>query len=145
MPAEGLLTLLHCVLRIVFVSLALAYSLPAQELSLQSVVTPSTIIVKDGHPVKFALHGFIEFESLAEVFPYIESQKQRWQHVKPPVDTDSLARDLLRRGIESRVISMDDERPLQALITHTAEELRQAIARVQEPLPPGYAEELLAV
>jgi hypothetical protein len=37
-----------------------------------------------------------------------------------------LAGDLLRRGIESRVISMEDERPLETLITHTSEELRQA-------------------
>jgi hypothetical protein len=132
-------------LRTILFGVVLSYPLPAQELSLQSVATPSTIIVKDGHPVEFAIHDFIEFQSLAEVFPYIESQKQRWQHASPPVDTDSLARELLRRGIESRIVSMDDERPLLALLTHTAEELRRAIARVQEPLPPGYAEEFLAV
>jgi hypothetical protein len=79
------------------------------------------------------------------MFPYIESQTRRWQHANPPVDTASLARDLLRRGIESRIISMEDERPLQALLTHTADELRKAIAQVQEPVPPGYAEEFLAV
>jgi hypothetical protein len=56
-----------------------------------------------------------------------------------------LARDLLRRGIESRVVSMSDERPLETLITHTSDELRQAIARVKEPVPPGYAEAFLAV
>jgi hypothetical protein len=145
MLAEGLLCVLHCVLRTIFIGTVLAFSLPAQELSLQSVVTPSTIIVKDGHRVKFAIHGFVEFQSLVEAFSYVESQKQRWLHGSPPVDTDLLARELLRRGIESRVISMDDERPLQTLLTHTAEELRQAIARVQEPSPPGYAEEFLAV
>jgi hypothetical protein len=52
---------------------------------------------------------------------------------------------LLRRGIESRVISMADERPLETLITHTREELQQALARVKEPTPPGYAEDFLAV
>ena len=57
----------------------------------------------------------------------------------------SLGRDLLRRGIESRVISMADERPLETLITHTREELQQALARVKEPTPPGYAEGFLAV
>jgi hypothetical protein len=128
-----------------FLGLVLAASLHAQQLSLQSLVTPSTIIVKNGQPVKFAIHGFIEFKSLSEAFPYIESQTRRWQHANPPVDTASLARQLLRRGIESRVISMEDERPLQALLTHTAEELRQAIARVQEPVPPGYADGFLAV
>jgi hypothetical protein len=140
----SLLNVLRCTIRTIFAGMVVACSLQAQELSLQSVVTPSTIIVKDGHPIKFAIHGFVEFQSLAEVFPYIESQKQRWQHASPPVDTDSLARDLLRRGIESRIVSMEDERPLQALITHTSEELRQTIARVQEPLPPGYAEGFLA-
>ena len=137
--------LLSFVVRTILIGIVLAASLRAQELSLQSVVTPSTIVVKNGQPVKFAIHGFIEFKSLAEVFPYIESQTQRWQNASPPVDTASLARDLLRRGIESRIISMEDERPLQPLITHTAEELRQAIARVPEPVPPGYAREFLAV
>ncbi len=58
----------------------LATLLPAnaQTLSLQSVVTPSTVITKDAHPVTFALHGFIEFQSLADAFPYIQSQAQRW-------------------------------------------------------------------
>jgi len=46
--------------------------------SLQAVVMPSTVIVKDGETVKFAIHGFIEFKSLAEVFPYIEAQTSRW-------------------------------------------------------------------
>ena len=145
MFGAGLLSVLRCMVQTIFIGVVAACSLPAQELSLQSVATPSTIIVKDGHPVKFAIHGFIEFQSLAEMFPYIESQKQRWQHFSPPVDTDSLARELLRRGIESRIVSMDDERPLQTLLTHTAEELRKAIARIQEPLPPGYAEGFLTV
>jgi hypothetical protein len=34
---------------------------------------------------------------------------------------------------------------LETLITHTAEELQQALARVKEPTPPGYAEDFLAV
>ena len=36
---------------------------------LQALVTPSTVIRKDGVPVRFAVHGFIEFSSLAELFP----------------------------------------------------------------------------
>src|SRR5258708_38354987 len=52
----------------------------AQQISLQALVTPSTIIVKDGHPVTFALHGFIEFKSLSELFPYIDSQTERWRN-----------------------------------------------------------------
>jgi hypothetical protein len=116
-----------------------------QLISLRSVVTPSTVILKDGQPVIFAIHGFIEFKSLAEVFPYIESQGQRWKGKISPEEEKQLARELLREAIESRVISMIDERPLEALLTHTSEELRQAIAQVRDPVPPAYAEDFLAV
>jgi hypothetical protein len=115
----------------------------AQDLSLQAIITPSTVILKDARPVTFAVHGFIEFRTLAELFPYIETQTKRWNL------TDSqrreLARDLLHRGIESRIVSMTDERPLEALVTHTAGELRQALAGVREPTPEGYAAEFLTV
>ena len=122
-------------------------SLYAEPLSLQSLVKPSTVILKDGHPVTFSVHGFIEFNSLAELFPYIDTQAQRW---KTSSDLDEagrrqLRRELLRRGIESRVISMADERPLETLITHTRAELQQALAQVREPTPEGYAHEFLAV
>jgi len=122
-------------------------SLSAEAVSLQALVTPSTTIVKNGRPVTFALHGFIEFKSLAELFPYIESQTQRW-NVRGGLDDEQrrrLAGELLRRGIESRVISMEDERPLETLITHTSEELRQALARVTDSVPSGYGEAFLAV
>src|SRR5205085_10850278 len=107
----------------------------------------TTTTLKDGKAVTFAVHGFIEFKSLAELFPYIESQTQRWKANGGLGDAErqQLARDLLRRGIESRVVSMIDERPLEAFITPTTEELRQALARVKEPVPAGYAEEFLAV
>jgi len=114
-------------------------SLQAEQISLQAIVTPSTTILKDGRAVTFAVHGFIEFKSLAELFPYIESQTQRWKANGRlgDVERQQLARDLLRRGIESRVVSMIDERPLEALMTHTTQELRQALARVKEPVPAG--------
>lgn len=134
---------------IVLGCLGLLSGLPshAQVVSLQALVTPSTVIQKDGHAVTFALHGFKEFESLAQMFPYIDSQTQRWK-ASPDFDAtarQTLARDLLRRGIESRVISMADERPLETLVTHTREELQQALAQVKEPTPPGYADAFLAV
>jgi hypothetical protein len=119
----------------------------AEAVSLQALVTPYTTIVKDGRPVTFALYGFIEFKSLAELFPYIESQTRRW-NVPGGLDVEQrrrLAGELLRRGIESRVVSMQDERPLEALVTHTSEELRHALARVKDPVPPGYGEAFLAV
>ena len=53
-------------------------TLHAQQISLQALVTPSTVITRDGRPITFALHGFIEFRSLSELFPYIDSQAHRW-------------------------------------------------------------------
>jgi hypothetical protein len=120
---------------------------PAQQISsqipLQALVTPSTRIMKDGYPVTFALHGFIEFKSLAEMFPYIESQTHRWK--LDDAQRQRLASELLRHGVESRVVSMTDERPLEAIVTHTSDDLRRALAQVKEPVPPGYAEAFLAV
>src|SRR5580658_6049136 len=111
----------------VFLGLAgllLRSNVNAEPISLQALVTPSTVIVKDGQPVTFAVHGIIEFKSLAELFPYVESQTRRWktsavdaEAVHPAIrrrdlqnlDLQNLGDELLRRGIESRVISMADE------------------------------------
>lgn len=134
----------HIVFAIVSVLLLSALPLCAQQIRLQSLVTPSTVISKDNQPVTFALHAFIEFKSLSQVFPYIEAQTQRW----PTLDgsgREALAQDLLHRAIESRVVSMIDERPLETLVTHTEQELRQALANIHEPTPPGYADAFLAV
>jgi hypothetical protein len=118
-----------------------------QQIPLQSIVSPSTIISKDGRHVTFALHGYIEFTSLAEAFPYIDAQSRRWQG---NISLDSAARrrlasTLVREAVESRIISMGDERPLETLVTHTDGELRAALSLVKEPTPPGYAEAFLAV
>ena len=114
-------------------------------ISLQQLVTPSTVIAKDGRTVTFALHGFDEFDSLAAMFPYIKAQSERWPGRLSADQRTRIARDLLRRGVESRVISMADERPLDTLLTHTSDELQQALAQVKEPVPLGYAEAFLAV
>jgi hypothetical protein len=115
----------------------------AQQISLPALVTPSTVIKKDGKTVTFALHGFIEFNSLAEMFPYIEAQSRRWDLSES--QREKIMHELLRRGIESRVVSMTDERPLESIVTHTREELRTALAQVKEPVPSGYSEAFLAV
>jgi hypothetical protein len=119
----------------------------AEPISLQELVAPSTVIRKDGNVVTFAVHGFIEFQSLAELFPYIDGQLRRWN--SSPGFTDqartTLRRDLLRRGVESRVISMLDERPLETLVTHTRAELSEAIRQIKEPVPEGYLETFLEV
>lgn len=129
----------------VFLAFGSTSSLRGQELSLQAVVTPSTVVLKDGKTVTFAIHGFIEFRSLTELFPYIESQSQRWNGRISEEERQKLGRQLLREGIESRIVSMADERPLQTLVTHTREELRGAIATVKESLPAGYAEAFVEV
>jgi len=119
----------------------------AQPISLQSLVTPSTIIMKDGHAVTFALHGYIQFQSLSQLFHYIDAQTHRWPGNSAFNETQrqQLARELLRRGIESRIVSMTDERPFESLFTHTQDELRRVLAQVTEPTPTGYADAFLAV
>jgi len=129
---------------VVVAALFFAFPLRAQQISLQALVTPSTVISKEGHTTTFDLHGFIEFSSLSEVFPYIETQTNRWPALSVS-ERQVLATDLLRRAVESRVVSMTDERPMETLITHTADELKQAVARVNEPTPPGYVDAFLAV
>lgn len=119
--------------------------LPAQQISLQELVAPSTVITKDGKPLMFALHGFIEFKTLSEMFPYVATQTQRWPGLVSEDERSRLGRELVRRGVESRVISMLDERPVETLVTHTREELQQALAAVKEPVPDGYSEAFLAV
>jgi len=117
----------------------------AQQLSLDTLVKPSTVITKDGKPVTFAVHGFIEFQWLKELFSYIDKEEQRWKGKLDEAARQQLAHELLRRGVESRVISMVDERPLETLITHTRAELEEAIRRNPEPVLAGYAEVFLAV
>jgi hypothetical protein len=117
----------------------------SEPLSLQSLVTPSSVVEKGGQPVVFAVHGFIEFKSLSELFPYGESLTQRWSTEFDEASRKALGLELLREGIESRVISMTDERPLETLITHTRGELESALSRVKEPTPDGYAAAFVAV
>src|SRR6266849_7148142 len=117
----------------------------AQEFSLQKIITQSTVIVKDGRTVRFAIHAFVEFASLEEAFRYVETQKERWRGKISEEEWRRVESGLVREAVESRVVSMADERPLETLVTHTSEELRQAIALVKEPVPPGYAEAFLAV
>jgi uncharacterized protein YbaR (Trm112 family) len=129
-----------------FVALFLpAAALHCETIPLRSVVTPSTVFEKDGKPVTFAIHGFIEFRSLAAAFPYIRAQGERWKGKISKEEEEGLETALLREAVESRVVSMVDERPLESLVTHTSGELREAIAEVKEPVPAGYTEAFLAV
>jgi hypothetical protein len=118
-----------------------------QTLGLRDLVTPSTVVMKDGKTVTLALYGFMEFKSLSEAFPYIESQSKRWPSDTLMADEGrrGFARELLRRAVESRVVSMTDERPLETLLTHTEDDLKEALGQVKDPVPAGYADAFLAV
>ena len=101
----------------------------AEQLSLQALVTPSTVIQKDGNAITFALHGFIEFKSLGEMFSYIDSQDRRWRAEWRNDDARPCGHaGPVTAGSGEPVVSMVDERPLETLLTHTAEELRAALA-----------------
>jgi len=104
-------------------------------LTLNALVAPTTLLYRDGQPVKFALYGFLEFQTLDELFGYIDAQAGRWQFASA-TEREEFADRLLQRGVESRLISMVDERPLELLMTHTAEELAQALAQVRTPAAP---------
>ena len=101
--------------------MALRLSLASAEpVALKDVVTPSSVLMKDGKTVMFAIHGFIELRTLAEAFAYIESQRKRWKGKISEEELNGLEQALLREAVESRVVSMIDERPLEALVTHTS-------------------------
>jgi hypothetical protein len=115
----------------------LSSTLKAEEprLTLKSLVVPTTSLYRDGQPVKFALYSFLEFQTLAELFAYIDAQAGRWQF-SSAAEREAFADRLLQRGVESRLISMVNERPLELLLTHTAKELAQALAQVRTPAAP---------
>jgi hypothetical protein len=104
-------------------------------LGIQAMVDPSTVFRSEGQVVKFALHGFIEFQNLNEMFGYIDGQAGRWKFATARERTD-YADGLLRRGIQSRLISMQYEKPLELLITHAAQDLSNALAKIGTPSAP---------
>ena len=78
LAADGRRTFKRVLVVTALMALRLSVS-SGEPIALKEVVTPSTVLMKDGKPVMFAIHGFIAFRSLAEVFPYIESQRRRWK------------------------------------------------------------------
>jgi hypothetical protein len=82
-------------------------ALNAQEshLTLAELLTPTSIVRHHNEPVRFALHWFIEFETLGELFSYIDNQAGQWEF--DSVETKrTFVDDLLLQGLESRVISL---------------------------------------
>jgi hypothetical protein len=110
----------------------------AKELTLDDLATPSAVFVKDGRPVTFALLGLIEFQTQEELFAYIDREAGRWSF---PSDAarQAFGDGLLRRGLESRLVSMTYEKPLELLLTHTREELEDAVSRRAARAAPVFA------
>jgi len=102
--------------------------LAAQDLTLDALVKPSSVFVKDGRPVTFALLGFVEFKTLDDLFAYIDREAGRWSFPSAAA-RQSYGDGLLRRGVESRLVSMTYEKPLELLLTHTRAELEDAVGR----------------
>jgi hypothetical protein len=99
----------------------------AKDLTLEDLVAPSSVFVKDGQPVTFALHGLVPFRTLDELFAYIDREAGRWSFPSAAARQEFGDR-LLRRGVESRLVSMTYEKPVELLVTHTRRELLDAVA-----------------
>jgi len=70
------------------------------------------------------------------MFPYIVIQTRRWKlDARLDDPRKVIGQELLRRGIESRVVSMVDERPLEALVyAYPVKNSRSQLAAVREPV-----------
>ena len=99
----------------------------AKDPTLEDLVAPSTVFVKDGQTVTFALHGLVNFRTLDELFAYIDREAGRWSFPGAAA-RQAFGDGLLRRGVESRLVSMTYEKPVELLVTHTRAELEEAVA-----------------
>lgn len=66
----------------------------ASRLTLQRLVNPASRIEVHGRPLRFALHGLVRFDTLNELFAYIDAEAGRWTF-----DTPVAAPDLVETGI----------------------------------------------
>lgn len=99
----------------------------AARLTLRQLVTPASRVELQGRPVRFALQAHIRFDTLDDLFAYIDREAGRWRF-ESPAARQAYGDGLMRRGVESRVVSMDTEVPLELLLTHTRSELERAVA-----------------
>ncbi len=99
-------------------------------LTLARLVDPATRIDVNGRLVQLALHGLIRFNSLADGFAYIDTQAGRWSFTTA-AERQAFGDDLLRRAVESRIVSMETELPLEVLLTHTRAEIDAAVNAVR--------------
>ncbi len=104
-------------------------------LTLRDLVDPGSRVEVQGRLIQFALYGLIRFDTLADLFAYIDSQAGQWRFDSAAA-RQAFAEDLMRRGVESRVVSMDTELPLELVLTHTRAELERAVATGTRRDPP---------
>lgn len=102
---------------------------PGTRLTLRRLVDPASRVEVQGRPVSFALHGLIRFDTLEDLFAFIDNEAGRWRF-ESPGGREAFAAGLLGRGVESRVVSMSTELPLEILLTHTRSEVERAVAAV---------------
>jgi hypothetical protein len=96
-------------------------------LTLRHLVDPASRIEVQGRLIRFALHAQIRFDTLDELFAFIDNEAGRWQFDSPAA-RQAFAESLLRRGVESRVVSMETELPLEIVLTHTRSDVERAVA-----------------
>jgi hypothetical protein len=115
---------------------ALASVAEGQErLTLDRLVNPASRIEIGGQVLPYFLYARIRFETLAELFEHIDREAGRWRFESGDA-RQAFAEGLLRRGVESRVVSMASELPLEVLLTHTQGEIEGALAAIRTPDSP---------
>lgn len=95
-------------------------------LTLRSLVDPAARIEVQGKHIRVGLHALIYFDTLADLFAHIDAEAGRWTF-NAPAERAAFANGLMRRGVESRIVSMDTELPLEVLLTHTRDELERSV------------------
>ncbi len=101
----------------------------AARLTLRDLVNSASRIEEQGRLIRFALHGHIFFDTIDDLFRYIDDEAGRWSFPSASA-RQAFADSLLQRGVESRVVSMETELPLELLLTHTRAEVEAAVAGV---------------
>lgn len=103
--------------------------------TLRDLVDPGSRIRVQGRVIPFALLGQIRFETLDELFAYIDREAGRWRFDSAAA-RQAFAEGLMRRGVESRVVSMETELPLELVLTHTRSDIERAISSDKRPASP---------
>lgn len=105
---------------------ASAQATSSPRLTLQRLVDPATRVEVQGRLVRPALHALVRFDTLRDLFDYIDREAGRWTFDSPGA-RQVFAEGLMRRGVESRIVSMDTELPLEILLTHTRDDIARAV------------------